>query len=124
MGVADHSERIGIGRLNRLDETARLGPRHRTEEDVVVLVGVHARCFPSGHARPALTRTRLGRCRLAMRDYEHAESLLVESYPIIREAYGEQHEWTLEAAGSIVELLKATDRSENVSTILSQSIIP
>ncbi len=56
------------------------------------------------------TRLALGRCLTELRRYDEAEPLLLASYPVIREARGDEAEFTRRARQALVDLYTAWGR--------------
>jgi len=65
---------------------------------------IRLRSFGQTHWLTAHTGSMLGECLTELGQYETAEPLLVDSYTVIRERWGEEHPRTLAALGRIIEL--------------------
>ena len=59
--------------------------------------------------------TMLASCFISLNEYEKAEELLLKSYPLLKEKQGINHEDTIMALHTLVELYKAWDKPEKVA---------
>ena len=82
---------------------------------------------PSVPSRVAETQSVLGGCLVAEGRHEEAEPLLVDSFPIIRERWGEQQKHALTALDRIVSLYEAWNKPQKAAAfraIRDQSMNP
>ena len=70
-------------------------------------LGIARQAFPGGHWRTAVAESLLGVCLIRSRHYSEAESLLLESYRVLRQSKGEQATATLKTAERLVLLYEA-----------------
>ena len=63
----------------------------------------------------ATVESLLGGCLTAARRYREAEPLLLKSYPILREAFGDSHNRTRVALGRIVDLYDAWGKPDKAA---------
>jgi hypothetical protein len=67
------------------------------------------------HWELASTKSRLGGCLTGLKQFEEAEPLLVESYPILKSKRGEKNKHTQKALSYIIDLYKAWGKPEKAA---------
>ncbi len=70
-------------------------------------LAIQLKTLPEKHWRIAYTESLLGRCLADLRQYDEAEPLLTNSYPVLQAAHGEQDEDSIRALQRIVDLYDA-----------------
>ena len=92
--------------LNKLDR-----PRE-AEASVRQATEIRTRLLPPGHRLIASSRAALGEALRLQKRYSEAERILVDSYEILKSAWGEQHPRTKEARESLKMLYEAWHKTE------------
>ncbi|MCJ7691709.1 MAG: tetratricopeptide repeat protein, partial [Clostridiaceae bacterium] len=85
-------------------------------------IEIQQKRLPDKHWRTALTKSGLGDCLTALERFQEAESLLLESYPLLKEKRGENDKFTLKALDRTIRLYKAWDKPNKVAEY--KSLLP
>lgn len=76
---------------------------------------IRRRALAAGDWRTAETESLLGGCLVALGRYAEAESLLVNSYPVMKTKRGERYRRTLQALSRVVDLYDAWGKPEKAA---------
>jgi serine/threonine protein kinase len=113
---------LGDGAILTLECMSRLTDallaRNKTDEAEMMLreyTDTAGETLPDDCWQIATARNLLGACYTARGDYEDAETLLLESYPILSSALGQKQELTRQAIQRIVKLYHAWDKPDQVA---------
>jgi serine/threonine protein kinase len=102
--------------MTRLTDTLLEGAKVSEAETVLrEYVATAGETLPSASWQVATAKSLLGACYTVRGDFEDAELLLLESYPIMSRNLGQKQEMTQQAIQRIVKLYEAWDKPEQAS---------
>ena len=79
-------------------------------------LGIRQRALPEGDGRIAQAQSLLGACLGQLQRYDEAEPLLRESYRLVKDLFGDQHNYTLSALDRLITFYKAWGKPDEAAT--------